>query len=227
MPDTIKPTQRGNLPLPAALASANKSTAQASSSRSVRAPLAMSRGSSPDIIELEDLAPMSMREKTLRAAEVRTNQPSSSSPAKIDVKGKGKAVLPNAFDIIQAAAAVDRGAADAPPVQMTATADGRFIPDIDALICEVWKPDEYTIHLVIDNREQPGLSSKKLEGMLTAKGIVWEARALAMGDAIWLAKNKTTGAEVVLDACLERKRLDDLLSSMRGARYHSSYKSKT
>lgn len=44
----------------------------------------------------------------------------------------------------------------------------------------------------------------------------FEARPLSMGDAIWVAKCRNTGMEVVLDCCLERKRLDDLVTSMMG-----------
>lgn len=156
----------------------------------------------------------------LRAAEARTGQPSTSSPAKLDLKGKGKATLPNAFDILQAAAAAQSSKAGStsniPAVQMTVTAEGHYIPDIDEIRCATWAPGSYDIELVIDTREKPGLNSKRIEKMLTEKGIKWSASNLAMGDAIWVAKHRDSGEEVVLDACLERKRLDDLLSSMRG-----------
>lgn len=202
------------------------STSYASTSRLTQAQPARptTRRSSPDIIEIDEGPQLSLREKMLRAAEARTaEQGSSARPSKLDIKGKGKAqgVLPNAFDVMQAAAAAASASTwkvdpAGPAVQMTASSDGHFVPDVDALVCEVWRPGEYTIHLVIDNREKPGLSNKKLEDMLTAKDIPWKAGTLAMGDAIWVAKSKSTGTEVVLDACLERKRLDDLLSSMRG-----------
>lgn len=78
------------------------------------------------------------------------------------------------------------------------------------------RPETYSIRLVLDSREKPGLNTKKLENLMTDKGVPWEARTLAMGDAIWIAQHKQTGLEVVLDCCLERKRIDDLLSSLKG-----------
>lgn len=198
------------------ITSANASTSAPSQPAQVQP---ISRASSPDIIEIDEIPPTTIREKMLRAAEARTGHASSSSPAKIDHKGKGKATLPNAFDILQAAAASAAKAGSSstlPTVEMTVTAEGHFIPDIDALQCATWDPKSYDIQLIIDTREKPGLNSERVERMLTDKGIKWDAATLAMGDAIWVARHKTTGKEVVLDACLERKRLDDLLSSLRG-----------
>lgn len=187
---------------------------QGQTSRSERVPA--ERGSSPDIVELEEAPPLTMREKMLRAAQARMAS-SSSSPVKPDVKGKGVATAQP--DLLQPAAVPSlrnplfNARSD---IQMTATCDGHFVPDIDAIRCSTWEPGSYTIQLIIDSREKPGLNSRRVEKMLTDKGIAWESATLAMGDAIWIARHKETGNEVVLDASLERKRLDDLLSSMRG-----------
>lgn len=197
---------------------ASASTSTLNRTSQAHSPL-KARASSPDIVEIEEIPPTTFREKMLRAAEARSGQASSSSPAKVDLKGKGKAVLPNAFEVLQAAAASSAKAASTPAlpaIQMTVTVDGDFIPDVDAVECATWSPKTYDVQLIIDTREKPGLKSDRIEKMLTEKGIKWDAATLAMGDAIWVARHKTTGEEVVLDACLERKRLDDLLSSMRG-----------
>lgn len=171
-------------------------------------------GTSPNI---------AMRTRVLQAAEARRDAvTSSSSPFKSDIKGKSKAQQPNAFDVLQAGAAAAAARArqgdniSFPNVEMTVTPEGAYIPDMDYLTPVKMAPGTYTVHLIIDTREKPGLSSKKLELLLTEKGIPWEARTLSMGDAIWIARCRSSGLEVVLDACLERKRLDDLLSSLRG-----------
>ena len=104
------------------------------------------------------------------------------------------------------------------PVETTAqtTLNHSAVPDDDAIEPIVMRPGSYSIRLVLDTREKPGLSSKKLETLMIRNHIPWEARALAMGDAIWIAQHHNTGLEVVLDCCLERKRLDDLLCSLKG-----------
>lgn len=221
--DRSKHAQNASVSSTVAGPSAAVTSTHASTSRAILTSTAehVSRESSPDITELDEPSSMLPRDKILRAAEARAKQQSSPGPISLDVKGKGKAK--------EGDAVLARHRVDATPgpsveeqdvlrssIQMTATVDGHFIPDIDALKCETWAPESYDIRLIIDNREKPGLSSKKLERMLTDKGISWEARALSMGDAIWIARSKISKAEVVLDACLERKRLDDLLSSMRG-----------
>eukprot|EP00951_Prasinocladus_malaysianus_P043575 scaffold546413_cov15-Prasinocladus_malaysianus.AAC.1 len=47
------------------------------------------------------------------------------------------------------------------------------------------------------------------------QGVEVEVRTLQAGDAIWLARSKTTGQEYVLDAMLERKSVDDLSGSIK------------
>ena len=90
------------------------------------------------------------------------------------------------------------------------------LPDLYSLNTIAMPSGSYTVCLVVDSREKPGLNNKRLEKMLTDHGVKWESRTLAMGDFIWIAKCKTTDREVVLDCCLERKRLDDLVSSIKG-----------
>lgn len=98
----------------------------------------------------------------------------------------------------------------------TATESVSRLPDLYSMNATSMPPGSYNVHLVIDSREQPGLNNKRLTKMLTDAGVSWESRTLAMGDAIWIAKCKTSDREVVLDCCLERKRLDDLVSSIKG-----------
>nr|CDI55131.1 related to MUS81-endonuclease involved in DNA repair and replication fork stability [Melanopsichium pennsylvanicum 4] len=92
---------------------------------------------------------------------------------------------------------------------------------------ELLKAGSYTIHLVVDNRERyrPGGRKEKeqIATLLLERGVDTETRALEVGDAVWIARRKNgTGQEadeVVLDHIVERKRLDDLVSSILDGRW--------
>lgn len=85
----------------------------------------------------------------------------------------------------------------------------------------------YTIHMIVDNRERHRFGNRHerepLAALLIDKGVDVEVRALEVGDAVWLARkaNGTGGEhdEVVLDFIVERKRLDDLTSSILDGRW--------
>jgi crossover junction endonuclease MUS81 len=56
--------------------------------------------------------------------------------------------------------------------------------------------------------------------LLCASGVTAELRQLAIGDAVWVARSRRRPAdEYCLDFVVERKRLDDLESSIRDSRY--------
>ncbi|CCF48286.1 hypothetical protein NDA11_003958 [Ustilago hordei] len=92
---------------------------------------------------------------------------------------------------------------------------------------EVLKAGSYTIHLLVDNRERhrPGGRQEKepIATLLLERGIDTETRALQVGDAVWIARRKNRSGleadEVVLDHIVERKRLDDLTSSILDGRW--------
>ena len=46
-----------------------------------------------------------------------------------------------------------------------------------------------------------------------------QVRRLPVGDGIWIARHKTLETEYVLDFIVERKKTDDLRSSIRDNRY--------
>lgn len=85
----------------------------------------------------------------------------------------------------------------------------------------------YTIHLILDNRERhhAGFANQRvsLASALESKGVEVEVRPLELGDAIWIARRKDGGGaegdEAVLDFIVERKRLDDLTSSILDGRW--------
>lgn len=96
---------------------------------------------------------------------------------------------------------------------------------------DIWPRGSYTISLIIDNREvkskvdRAGFynacvkSAHAMNKQETERFNV-EQRALALGDALWIAVHKITKKEVVLDSIVERKRLDDLCSSIKDTRFH-------
>ncbi|CAH7671055.1 ERCC4 domain-containing protein [Phakopsora pachyrhizi] len=106
---------------------------------------------------------------------------------------------------------------------------GNLVPSIvDNVQPKVWKAGSYTIELILDNREvssatdRDGLFKHCRSTLQKSQGGQCKAhqRALAVGDALWIAVHKETGKEVVLDSIVERKRIDDLCSSITDSRFH-------
>ncbi|XP_057458173.1 crossover junction endonuclease MUS81 [Lotus japonicus] len=83
--------------------------------------------------------------------------------------------------------------------------------------------DAYEVILILDDREQfatQGSRSRKIvENIRTQFKIQIEVRRLPVGDGIWIARHKTLDSEYVLDFIVERKKIDDLRSSIRDNRY--------
>lgn len=83
--------------------------------------------------------------------------------------------------------------------------------------------DAYDIILILDDREQfatQGSRSRKIiENIRSQFKIQIEVRRLPVGDGIWIARHKTLDSEYVLDFIVERKKIDDLCSSIRDNRY--------
>lgn len=53
-----------------------------------------------------------------------------------------------------------------------------------------------------------------------------EVRQLKLGDYLWVARQKGTNRELVLDCIVERKRLDDLGHSIKSDRYLTASQKK-
>ncbi|WRT67289.1 uncharacterized protein IL334_004256 [Kwoniella shivajii] len=89
-----------------------------------------------------------------------------------------------------------------------------------------YPPGTYEIVLIVDTREVESRSSRdKITETLLSKGIKVETRALRLGDMCWIARRIVGDLggeedECVLDYVVERKRLDDLCSSIRDGRYN-------
>lgn len=112
-------------------------------------------------------------------------------------------------------------------------ADGHAVPDDSELPSFTpirLSPGSFTVELILDNREVRAKTDRDyMQQELAKRGVTPTVRALELGDALWVARCKqpgwlashgAEGDEVVLDWIVERKRLDDLVSSIRDGRFH-------
>ncbi|KAI2784837.1 hypothetical protein F4815DRAFT_138173 [Daldinia loculata] len=91
-------------------------------------------------------------------------------------------------------------------------------------------PGSFEVHLVLDTREVRAKTDRDyMQNELAKKGINPMVRALELGDALWVAKCHDAnflprlgaeGDEIMLDYIVERKRLDDLIGSIKDGRFH-------
>lgn len=92
------------------------------------------------------------------------------------------------------------------------------------------QPGTFTVQLVLDNREVRAKNDRDyIQDELVKSGISPLVRPLELGDFFWVAKCKDPGTlvrhgeegdEVALDWIVERKRLDDLVGSIKDGRFH-------
>ena len=91
-------------------------------------------------------------------------------------------------------------------------------------------PGSFKVQLILDSREIRASTDRDyIANELIKKGITPQVRALEVGDALWVAKFNNSnflaayqeeGDEVLLDWIVERKRLDDLIGSIKDGRFH-------
>lgn len=101
----------------------------------------------------------------------------------------------------------------------------------------VLQPGTFDVKLLIDSREIQSTNNRDyIADQLQKKGIDVQVRALPLGDALWIAKLRSPhdaalrcrneddddefSDEIVLEHIVERKRLDDLMYSIRDGRFH-------
>ncbi|SCU83880.1 LAFA_0D06458g1_1 [Lachancea sp. 'fantastica'] len=85
---------------------------------------------------------------------------------------------------------------------------------------ELWEPGTYDIVLIIDHREVKSKQDREFFAtQLQARGVSVETRQLSLSDMLWIARNKVTKRECVLNFMLERKRLDDFAMSIMDNRF--------
>ncbi|SPN97136.1 probable Crossover junction endonuclease MUS81 [Cephalotrichum gorgonifer] len=91
-------------------------------------------------------------------------------------------------------------------------------------------PGSFTVELLLDVREIRATKDRDyMEEELKKQGVKPIMRSLELGDAQWVAKCHdpshlsrlgAEGEEIVLDHIVERKRLDDLVASIKDGRFH-------
>ncbi|KAJ3862072.1 ERCC4 domain-containing protein [Lentinula novae-zelandiae] len=99
--------------------------------------------------------------------------------------------------------------------------------EMEAFDPVVIQSHEYDVVLVLDNREiKSGGDRSGIADGLRRQGVVVIQRSLNIGDLCWIAKrkpqycNNSEYDEIGLDCILERKRLDDLVQSIKDNRFH-------
>ncbi|KAF9585190.1 Crossover junction endonuclease mus81 [Lunasporangiospora selenospora] len=86
-------------------------------------------------------------------------------------------------------------------------------------------PGTYDIFLALDSREMRTLNDRDyFRQKLTEKGVDVDVRTLDIGDAVWMVRVKPEYSSVgqvefVLDYIVERKRMDDLVFSIKDGRF--------
>lgn len=91
---------------------------------------------------------------------------------------------------------------------------------LSSIRSETWPAGSYTISIIIDNREVRSSDDRNFfHNELERLGIMARVEALSVGDAVWIAQHNTTKKVAVIDYILERKRVDDLISSIKDGRF--------
>lgn len=84
----------------------------------------------------------------------------------------------------------------------------------------IWEPGSFQVEFIVDNREIRSQQQRDyFPRKLAELDLNVSVRPLSVGDGLWIAKNKETNKEAVLNFILERKRLDDLVSSIQDGRH--------
>ncbi|XP_016986482.1 crossover junction endonuclease MUS81 [Drosophila rhopaloa] len=84
------------------------------------------------------------------------------------------------------------------------------------------QPGGFKLLLLVDTQETSGKNKRVLDqtrSYLESFGAQHEVRRLTIGDFLWIAQD-SEGNELVLPYIVERKRMDDLASSIRDGRFH-------
>ncbi|KAL6616685.1 hypothetical protein ACP70R_038955 [Stipagrostis hirtigluma subsp. patula] len=84
--------------------------------------------------------------------------------------------------------------------------------------------EAYEVVLILDDRENFGCSRKiasrkAAENIRSQFNVPVEVKRLPVGDGIWIARNRKLLTEYVLDFIVERKNVEDLVSSITDNRY--------
>lgn len=104
--------------------------------------------------------------------------------------------------------------------------DSISIPTFEPIIL---RPGTFTVELILDNREVASKADRDgIPNQLSSMGVPHSVRALPLGDFLWVARVLPEKAKwldlsssnlIMLDHIMERKRLDDLIGSIKDGRY--------
>ncbi|KAF5289464.1 hypothetical protein FQR65_LT11837 [Abscondita terminalis] len=87
----------------------------------------------------------------------------------------------------------------------------------------VFPPRSFDIILLVDKQEMTGSSKSNDDPLLDELNhlkVMFELRHLKVGDYTWICRETTSKQELVLPYIIERKRMDDLASSIKDGRFH-------
>lgn len=114
-----------------------------------------------------------------------------------------------------------------PQQNISVSQEPSFPPTFQPIMLQ---PGTFTVQLILDNREVRAKNDRDyIQDELVKSGINPLIRPLELGDFFWVAKCKDPGLlvrygeegdEVALDWIVERKRLDDLVGSIKDGRFH-------
>lgn len=95
--------------------------------------------------------------------------------------------------------------------------DGRKYISVDDI-----NPNDYEIILIIDIGEAKSKDKCEIQTKISRHDVKSEVRKLHVGDFAWIAKHKIKkdSPELIMPYIIERKRLDDLASSIKDKRFH-------
>jgi hypothetical protein len=147
---------------------------------------------------------------------------------------------PHSSPVPSAAASVNAAPARSPsasPPPLPLPFGSPAPPSMRRIFCP---SSDFDVVLLIDQRERSGRKDAAfMVEKLSKQGLVCEARSLSVGDFMFVARHRSSSqqshqpssssassspgvppAEVVLDCLVERKRVSDLVSSIRDGRYH-------
>ena len=120
---------------------------------------------------------------------------------------------------------------DSEPSPILPNQDANFTPFVPPPFQPIHlQPGTFTIELILDNREVRSREDRTyIEKALITQSIRPTVRSLPLGDFFWVARCTDSnllsrygeeGTEIALDYIVERKRLDDLISSIKDGRFH-------
>ncbi|OAD77591.1 hypothetical protein PHYBLDRAFT_154576 [Phycomyces blakesleeanus NRRL 1555(-)] len=122
----------------------------------------------------------------------------------------------------------DQGVAMATQLRNAGIPEANFLNECRHDPSAKFSPGSYDIVLILDNREVKMRNNRDyIQEKLAQKGVRVITRALDLGDVVWIAQKRgsdSPGDWLFLDIIIERKRLDDLISSIKDGRFHEQKK---